>query len=58
MPPDHLVDHDKFNVYSKMLDLLRRIGRTADAASAYRLAVDNCCNKVERDFLMRQQPKT
>jgi len=26
MPPDHLVDHDKFNVYSKMLDLLRRIG--------------------------------
>jgi RNA polymerase sigma-70 factor, ECF subfamily len=35
-------------------DLLRRIGRTADAASAYRLALDNCDNQRERDFLMRQ----
>ena len=35
-------------------DLLRRIGRTADAASAYRLALDKCENKKERDFLMRQ----
>ena len=35
-------------------DLLRRIGRTADAASAYRLALDNCENKRERDFLVRQ----
>jgi RNA polymerase sigma-70 factor (ECF subfamily) len=35
-------------------DLLRRIGRTADAASAYRLALDNCENRRERDFLMRQ----
>ena len=35
-------------------DLLRRIGRTADAASAYRVALDSCENKKEREFLMRQ----
>jgi RNA polymerase sigma-70 factor, ECF subfamily len=35
-------------------DLLRRIGRIADAASAYRLAVEHCENKKERDFLARQ----
>jgi RNA polymerase sigma-70 factor (ECF subfamily) len=35
-------------------DLLRRIGRTTEAASAYRLALDHCDNKRERDFLMRQ----
>ncbi len=35
-------------------DLLRRIGRTADAASAYRRALDHCENKKEREFLIRQ----
>jgi RNA polymerase sigma-70 factor, ECF subfamily len=35
-------------------DLLRRIGRAADAASAYRIALDHCENKKQRDFLMRQ----
>jgi RNA polymerase sigma-70 factor (ECF subfamily) len=35
-------------------DLLRRIGRTADAASAYRRALDHCENKKEREFLKRQ----
>jgi RNA polymerase sigma-70 factor, ECF subfamily len=35
-------------------DLLRRIGRTADAAAAYRLALEICENKMERDFLLRQ----
>jgi RNA polymerase sigma-70 factor (ECF subfamily) len=35
-------------------DLLRRMGRTADAASAYRLALDHCENKKEREFLIRQ----
>jgi RNA polymerase sigma-70 factor (ECF subfamily) len=40
--------------HSVRADLLRRIGRTADAASAYRLALDNCDNQRERDFLMRQ----
>ena len=35
-------------------DLLRRIGRMADAACAYRLAMEHCENKKERDFLTRQ----
>ena len=35
-------------------DLLRRLSRTAEAASAYRAALENCHNKKERDFLMRQ----
>jgi RNA polymerase sigma-70 factor (ECF subfamily) len=35
-------------------DLLRRMGRTADAASAYRRALDHCENKREREFLIRQ----
>jgi RNA polymerase sigma-70 factor, ECF subfamily len=35
-------------------DLLRRIGRTADAAAAYRAAFDKCENKKEREFLQRQ----
>jgi RNA polymerase sigma-70 factor (ECF subfamily) len=35
-------------------DLLRRLSRTADAASAYRLAIENCWNQMEREFLMRQ----
>ncbi|HTB91088.1 MAG TPA: sigma-70 family RNA polymerase sigma factor [Steroidobacteraceae bacterium] len=45
----------KYHLYDAVrADLLRRIGRTADAAAAYRLALDNCRNKNERDFLMRQ----
>jgi RNA polymerase sigma-70 factor (ECF subfamily) len=45
----------KYHLYHAVrADLLRRIGRTADAASAYRLALANCENKKERDFLMRQ----
>ena len=49
------IDLPKYHLYhSVRADLLRRIGRTADAASAYRLALDNCDNKRERDFLMRQ----
>ncbi len=55
----HLVDEidlPKYHLYHAVrADLLRRIGRTADAASAYRLALDNCDNKMERDFLMRQR---
>jgi RNA polymerase sigma-70 factor (ECF subfamily) len=35
-------------------DLLRRLGRATDAASAYRLAMGNCHNHMEREFLMRQ----
>ena len=49
------IDLPKYHLYHAVrADLLRRIGRTADAASAYRLAFDHCKNKVERDFLMRQ----
>jgi RNA polymerase sigma-70 factor (ECF subfamily) len=35
-------------------DLLRRIGRTADASCAYRAALEYCENKQERAFLLRQ----
>jgi RNA polymerase sigma-70 factor, ECF subfamily len=49
------IDLPKYHLYHAVrADLLRRIGRTADAASAYRLALDNCENKKERDFLVRQ----
>lgn len=49
------IDLPKYHLYHAVrADLLRRIGRTADAASAYRLALDNCENKREREFLMRQ----
>jgi RNA polymerase sigma-70 factor (ECF subfamily) len=49
------IELPKYHLYHAVrADLLRRIGRTADAASAYRLALDNCENKRERDFLTRQ----
>jgi RNA polymerase sigma-70 factor (ECF subfamily) len=35
-------------------DLLRRTGRTADAACAYRAALEYCQNEKEREFLLRQ----
>ena len=49
------IDLPKYHLYHAVrADLLRRMGRTADAASAYRLALDNCGNKRERDFLTHQ----
>ena len=49
------IDLPKYHLHHAVrADLLRRIGRTADAASAYRVAVEHCENKKERDFLMRQ----
>jgi len=49
------IDLPKYHLYHVVrADLLRRIGRTADAVSAYRLALDICENKKERDFIMRQ----
>jgi len=49
------IDLPKYHLYHAVrADLLRRIGRTADAASAYRLALDHCGSKKERDFLTRQ----
>jgi RNA polymerase sigma-70 factor (ECF subfamily) len=35
-------------------DLLRRLGRTAEAAAAYRSAVERTQNQSERRFLVRQ----
>jgi RNA polymerase sigma-70 factor (ECF subfamily) len=35
-------------------DLLRRLGRTADAACAYQMALEKCKNAKEREFLERQ----
>jgi RNA polymerase sigma-70 factor (ECF subfamily) len=49
------IDLPKYHLYHAVrADLLRRIGRTADAASAYRLALDTCENTREREFLARQ----
>jgi RNA polymerase sigma-70 factor (ECF subfamily) len=49
------IDLPKYHFYHAVrADLLRRIGRTSEAASAYRLALDNCENKREREFLVRQ----
>ena len=35
-------------------DLLRRLGRRAEAADAYRAALDLASNEAERDFLARR----
>ena len=35
-------------------DLLRRLGRNADAAAAYRQAIERCTNEREREFLEKQ----
>lgn len=35
-------------------DLLRRLGRYADAATEYQTAIEQCANAVERDFLTQQ----
>ena len=49
------IDLPKYHLrHAVRADLLRRIGRTADAASAYRVAIDCCENKKEREFLVRQ----
>lgn len=51
-----VIDLPKYHLYHAVrADLLRRIGRTADAASAYQLALENCANKMQRDFLVRQR---
>jgi RNA polymerase sigma-70 factor (ECF subfamily) len=49
------IDLPKYHLrHAVRADLLRRMGRTVDAASAYRVALDFCENKKERKFLMRQ----
>jgi RNA polymerase sigma-70 factor (ECF subfamily) len=36
-------------------DLLRRLGRTTEAANAYEAAIARCENTIERDFLQRRR---
>jgi RNA polymerase sigma-70 factor (ECF subfamily) len=49
------IDLPTYHLYHAVrADLLRRIGRVADAACAYRLALEHCENKKERGFLARQ----
>jgi RNA polymerase sigma-70 factor (ECF subfamily) len=49
------IDLPKYHLrHAVRADLLRRIGRTADASSAYRAALEYCENKKEREFLLRQ----
>jgi RNA polymerase sigma-70 factor (ECF subfamily) len=49
------IDLPKYHLrHAVRADLFRRIARTADAASAYRVALDYCENKKELEFLMRQ----
>ena len=49
------IDLPKYHLYHAVrADLLRRIGRTTEAVSAYGLALDHCDNQRERDFLLRQ----
>jgi len=49
------LDLDAYQPYHAVrADLLRRLGRTVDAAAAYRRAADLSNNPVERDFLDRR----
>jgi RNA polymerase sigma-70 factor, ECF subfamily len=52
---DHL-DLDGYYLFHAIrADLLRRLGRTADAARAYEAAIARTDNKTERDFLRRSR---
>jgi len=49
------IDLPKYHLrHAVRADLLRRIGRTADASAAYRAALEYCENGKEREFLLRQ----
>jgi RNA polymerase sigma-70 factor (ECF subfamily) len=46
---------DQYHLFHAVrADLLRRLGRDADAAAAYQAAIERCNNTRERDFLERQ----
>jgi RNA polymerase sigma-70 factor, ECF subfamily len=48
-------DLDRYHLlHAVRADLLRRLGRDADAAAAYQTSIDRCTNTRERDFLRRQ----
>jgi len=38
-------------------DLLRRLGRRAEAAAGYQAAIDRSQNEAEREFLTRSQAR-
>jgi RNA polymerase sigma-70 factor, ECF subfamily len=46
---------DYYLFHSIRADLLQRLGRTAEAADAYEVAIGQTDNVVERDFLTRQR---
>jgi RNA polymerase sigma-70 factor, ECF subfamily len=49
------IDLPKYHLrHAVRADLLRRIGRTAEASAAYRAALEYCENRKEREFLLRQ----
>jgi RNA polymerase sigma-70 factor (ECF subfamily) len=54
----HLVDAIELPQYHLLhavrADLLRRLGRYADAATEYQIAIEQCGNAMERDFLTQQ----
>lgn len=46
---------DRYHLFHAVrADLLRRLGRHADAATAYQAALTRCDNRREKDFLQRQ----
>jgi RNA polymerase sigma-70 factor (ECF subfamily) len=49
------LDLDGYHLFHAVrADLLRRLGRKAEAAEAYRAAIDRTGNEAERDFLRRR----
>jgi len=49
------LDLERYHLYHAVrADLLRRLGRDADAAAAYQAAIARCDNSREKDFLQRQ----
>ena len=56
---DHHQDLDRYHLFHAIrADLLRRLGRRADAAAAYRAAMARSQNAAERDFLERRLRET
>ena len=55
---DSLATDDRLAAYpyfhSARADLLRRLGRSGEATSAYSLALEQTSNEVERTFLRRR----
>jgi RNA polymerase sigma-70 factor, ECF subfamily len=50
------LDLDSYYLFHAIrADLLRRLGRSAEAASAYEKAIDRTDNAAQRDFLQRRR---